>query len=83
MMSVLVSTEEETIMQIAESYSISEAKHRRLIFDYCEKFKDSKKSITITNFETINALFSFNFLSNLGFSKAAVVPEDAANNSIA
>ena len=47
MIGVLVNTEDELVMQIAESYSIEEAKHRRNISEYCEKFKDNKRSMTI------------------------------------
>ena len=68
---------------MTQSNSISEVKRRRIITEYCEKFTDVDKSMTITNFDQINAILSMGLMA--GFSENLgnkVMPGDNINNSL-
>lgn len=52
-----MSEKDEAVMFMAESNSIEEARYRRAIVEYCEKFTDEVKSVTIKTFNQVEAIF--------------------------
>ena len=67
---------------MTQSNSISEVKRRRIITEYCEKFTDVDKSMTIANFDQINALLSLGLASINEDLGNKVMPGDNINNSL-
>lgn len=68
---------------MTQSNSISEVKRRRIITEYCEKFTDVDKSMTIANFDQINALLSLGLMASInGDLGNKVIPGDNIDNSL-
>ena len=67
---------------MTQSNSISEVKRRRIITEYCEKFTDIDKSMTITNFDQISALLEMGLLAGINHDLGKkVIPGDNLSNS--
>ena len=73
-LSTVVSEEDEAVIFMAESNSIEEAKHRRGIVEYCEKFTDATKSLTMRNFDQLNAILQLGL--NIDSKISVVFPFD-------